>query len=255
MKTLVPLLGVLGMLLGNAASAVQVQAMLEWSRRVELSTPVSGTVTEVNVEPGNQVKKGQVLLRLDPRGFQANVLQARARVESTIAARKEAHRELERAQDLYDRTVLSDHELQLAKIAFAKADAAYSAAQAGLTEAQLTLEYSAVRAPFDGIVIDRKVDVGQAVVSEITSEPLVVLAAAGRMIARASVAEAQLAGLSVGQSVRVTIGGKTYQGKVKHIGLEPVAQAQGAVTYPVDVEFPTGAEVLRAGQPASLDLP
>jgi len=246
---------IVGLLLPLTAQALEAKATLDWSRRVELSLPVSGTVTQVLVEAGDRVSKGQVLLRLDPRGFKATVAERKAQLQSMREARKEAKRELDRSHELYNRTVLSDHQLTLAKIDYAKADASYRQAQAALTQAELDLEYSAVRAPFDGIVLSRRVDVGQAVVSQIQSQPLVVVAEAGRMLARARVPQAELGTLSVGQGVTVRLGDRTYQGTVRHIGLEPVSGPKQGLYYPVDVEFATGTKTLRAGLPATVSVP
>jgi len=246
---------VVGLILPVAAQALEAKATLAWARRVVLSVPVSGTVSQVLVDAGERVNKGQVLVRLDPRGFKAAVAERKAQLQSLSEARDEAKRELDRSHELYKRTVLSDHDLTLAKIDYAKADASYRKAQAALTQAKLDLEYSAVRAPFDGIVISRRIDVGQTVVSQIKPEPLVVMAEAGRMLARAPVAQADLAGLHEGQDVTVRLGGKSFKGTVRHIGLEPIAGPKQGLYYPVEVEFETGREVLRAGLPATVSLP
>lgn len=238
------------------AWAEDVPAALQWVRRVELTTPVSGTITEVLVKPTDQVRKGQPLLRLDARGFQSRVEQARAALDRAKPARDEAERELERARELYDRTVLSNHELELARIAFARADAEYRAAQAGLDQAKLDLEYSAIRAPFDGIVVQRSAEAGQIVAAHLQPPVLLVLAEAGRMVVRADVNRAQLGKLTVGQTLPVTVDGKRYEGIVAGIALEPNPEAIGEPVYPVDVQFaPEQMGRYRPGQQATVTLP
>ena len=106
-----------------------------------------------------------MLLRLDSRGFQAAVDGAEARLDRARPTLQEARREVERAQELYDLGVLSDHELQLTRIALSQADAEYRLGEAGLTQARLDLEYSALRAPFDGLVLETHVAAGETVVT------------------------------------------------------------------------------------------
>ena len=239
-----------------AAQAADVVGTLQWVRRVELSTPVSGVVREVAVQAGDEVKKGQLLLSLDGRGFRAAVDKADALVAKTKASRDEAQRELDRAKELYDRTLLSDHELQLAKIGYTSAEADYQSAEAERTQARLDLEYSRVVAPFNAVVLQRSAEVGQTVVTRLQSVPLLTVAEVGRMLARIEVGETELAQLRTGQALEVRVAGKSYQGRVQRLGMEPVLAAGGIAKYEADVlfEYPT-AERLRAGEAVTVLLP
>jgi multidrug efflux system membrane fusion protein len=239
----------------SVASAVEVSGTVLWSQRVELGTPVSGVVARVNVAPGARVDKGTVLVALDDRRFKAELARARAEAERLEQVHAEAQRENERAQELYDRTLLSDHELEVTKIALATAAADYQAARSAVTQAELDLEYSAVRAPFKARVLDVHAGVGQAVAAELTTVPLVTVAEAGRRIVRAIVDQERLASLSEGQTLSVRVGGKAYQGTIRRVGLEPAANAPN-LSYPVDIliDVPEDAG-LRAGQPAFVQLP
>jgi len=241
---------------GGILQAAEVTGSLQWARRVELSTPVSGVISQVAVNGGDEVQKGQLLLSLDPRGFTALVKKAEARVVTSKEARDEAKRELERITEMYERTLLSDHELQLAKIALSTAAADLQAAEAERTLARLDLEYSRVSAPFDGVVLERSAEVGQTVVTRMQSVPLLVLAETGRMLARIEVGEQELAALRKGLEVQVRSGGKTFRGTVQRLGMEPVIAAGGVAKYEADVvfEYPRN-ERLRAGQSAVVVLP
>lgn len=245
------MLGVTGVL-----QAAEVTGSLQWVRRVELSTPVSGVISQVAVNSGDEVQKGQPLLNLDARGFNALVKKAEARVQTGKEARDEARRELERTTEMYERTLLSDHELQLAKIALSNAEAELQAAEAERTLARLELEYSRVQAPFDGVVLERSAEVGQTVVTRMQSVPLLVLAETGRMLARIEVGEQELAALRKGMEAQVRAGGKTFRGTVQRLGMEPVIAAGGVAKYEADVLFDyPRSERLRAGQSAVVVLP
>ena len=238
-------------LLSGAAAAETLDARLQWLQRVALGTPVSGVITEVTALPGQRVAKGGALLRLDPRPLQARVNGLEAERIARTDDRDEAHRELDRTQELYERTLLADHDLTLAKIALTSAEAALKTTEARLAQARWELEYSQIRAPFDAWVVRRNAEPGQTVISNLQAEPLVVVARAGVMLARTMVDAGRVSALKPGQTVTVSVAGKSYRGQLQHIGLEPTADGR----YPVDVQFDTGGQLLRAGLPARIELP
>ena len=112
------------------AGAESLAGRLDWVAPLELSTPRSGLVREVLVASGDRVAGGAPLARLEMRDARAHLAAAQAALNATRAAMEEAARERDRTQELYDRTLLSDHDLQLAQIALIEAEADYRAAQA-----------------------------------------------------------------------------------------------------------------------------
>ncbi len=241
------------MLIAGPLLAAEYDATLEWARRVELGTLVSGVVQQVDARPGDRVDKGAILLRLDSRGFAAELQRARAEVSRTQKERAEALNEKQRAEELYDRTLLSQHDLELANLLAAQAENAYSEAQAGLTTATLELEYSVMRAPFDALVLERRAERGQTVVASMTSPTLFVLVEAESMNARISLSPEIIDTVKSGAAATVRVGGREYPAKVLYVGLEPDATEQ-ALRYPVLVEFQTAGTLLRAGMPATVEL-
>lgn len=245
--------GVLLMATMGAAQAADVQGGLQWSQRVEMSTPASGIVRSVAVNVGDRVKKGQVLLALDAAAQAAGVSEAKAAITRVREEEQDAKRNLDRTQELYNRTVLSTSELEAAQMRLAKAKALMAEAQGRLAAQQKYLGDTSLRAPFDGLVLARQVEPGQTVSSQFQPQTLIVLARAGEMIARAHVPLAQVEKLKVGDPVQVSVGSQSYNGKIKSLGMEPVADKSGG-GYAVDVLFPV-KELMRAGTPATLRLP
>lgn len=239
----------------TTALAAEVQARLDWARRVALGVPVSGVITEVSVRPGEVVQQGQMLLKLDQRGFAARLAAAKAKVDGMTHAHGEAQRELERAEELYERMLLSDHELVEARVAFGNADAAFRSAQAELAEAQMDLEYSEIRAPYTGVVIARRAEAGQTVAAELQSVALIDLAESGRMVAEARVGLGQVEKVQLGDKVAVKVGAKRYEGTIAGVGAEPVAEGKEGALYSVRVAFDTGGQLFRPGQAARITLP
>ena len=233
------------------AMATDLPATLQWSQRVELAAPVSGVVQKVYVDVGDRVKKGQVLVALDATAYSAGGAEAKAEVAHAQEEGRDAKRNLDRVQELYNRTVISMTELEQAQLRNVRAQSQLQEAQAKLTTNQKKLSDAAVRAPFDGVVLARQVESGQAVASQLQPQPLIVIARAGEMVARARASLAQVDQFKAGQAATVAVGQKSYSGKIRTLGLEPVA---GKDEYLVDVLFPV-REVLRAGTPATVRIP
>jgi multidrug efflux system membrane fusion protein len=243
-------------LLGGIAQvfASELETTVDWNRRVTLSVPVTGVIEAVDVKMGDRVGQGQVLLRLDSRGFRAAVDGGEARLDRAKPALEEAGREVERAQELYDLGALSDHELQLTRIALSQARAEYRLAEAGLTQARLDLEYSTLRAPFDGLVLETHVAAGETVVTRTQSVPLVTLVRADRRRADVLVSEEQAARLMPGAEVSVRVGGQRYPAVIE--ALRPEASPAGALHYRAVAVFAViGIGAVWPGQRAVLELP
>ena len=241
--------------LAGTVSAADIPAVVGWAQRVELGTLVSGVVSEVHVRPGQQVSKGDKLLSLDRRGFASQLNRRAAEHRHAQAVLEEARREDERAVELYDRTVLSDFERNQALVALKAADAAAQRARAALVEARLDLERSEIQAPFDAAVLAINASPGQSVVSELQSQPLVIVADTRNLRARALIDAAQAGGLQPGDPIEATLRGATVQAGVAYIGFEPVSQDGQGVRYELFVDLLAEPDrPLRVGETVILHL-
>jgi len=247
---------VLFLMVATAAvnAAEPFKGRLEWGRRVALGMPVSGVVKDVAVTAGHEVEKGQLLVRLDPRPFNAKLAEAEARQHSTEQKMLEAKRELNRANQLYERTVLSNTELEQAQTAYQTAKAQFDDAKAKLQLARYHVEYSELHAPFNGIIGRVNTDVGQTIVSRLQVEPLVTIVDNKHMIARVKVTADDISQFSVGRSIMVKVSGRIFSGRVAMVGIEPLEVDTG-IAYDVDVEFLSKDIFLRAGQNVTVVLP
>ncbi|WP_455222407.1 efflux RND transporter periplasmic adaptor subunit [Kaarinaea lacus] len=245
--------GWLFMLCSTAVLAAEIDTTITWRQKTVLSTPVSGVIKSINVSPGALVNKGDVLLQLDDRAIKENLEEARAQVERMRLLEEEAQRELERTNELYDQTLIADHEKQLATIARAEAAAKSQAARANLARAEMDMEYSAIRAPYDAIVVKQFAQVGQTIASLTTITPLLEVAERGMMSANVLVSGSTVSRLKIGAAAKVQVGGKNYKGNIEAIGLEPVSEKSSK--YEVKVSFSTQGRILRAGQSAKVTLP
>ncbi len=140
---------------------------------VVLGMLVSGEVAEVRVTPGQEVAAGELLVRLDDRLFRSRVAAAEARLAAARLRRTQMAQEYERARELYERTLLSDYELQSAEVAYREAEAARREAEHALAVAQRELARTRLKAPFDARVLKVLTHVGQAVRNDFQIQPLV----------------------------------------------------------------------------------
>lgn len=236
--------------------ALDIKAELDWARRVELGTPVSGVVQHIMAQPGQRIAKNDILLQLDDRGFKSRVESLMAQVAHFKAELAEAEREQERALELYDRTVLSDHELQVAKNNLIAAEARYQKERSRLVQAELDLEYSSIRAPYDAVVISRLAEVGQTVIPDLQAVTLFIVADAEHMLARGQTTAKEIAQISIGQDAVIKFDGNEYKGQIINFGLESSIEDKSTEKrYFVNVQFPIHSRASYIGQSVKIHLP
>lgn len=126
-------------------------------------------------------------------------------------------------------------------------------ARATVSTAKYKLAHSQIVAPFDGWVLQRKVEVGQSIISTQQAQILLVVAASNSYIARTRVPGKEMTKLKPGTDVKVKVGSKIYKGKVWQLGLEPVRPRTGRTAfYELGVKFNSEGRLLRAGQNAEI---
>lgn len=237
------------------AAAADLQARLDWGARYAVSSPLAGVVREVAAHPGDLVDANQLLFTLDTRRLRAEAQAVTAEIERLQLDLSEADREVERAEELYDRTLIAVRELELARIQRAMAAARLARAQAEQQRIRIDLEDSRIRAPAAGRVLTVAVTVGEAISPTLAPPVLATLGSINPMLAHAT-ADAELASrLEPGQSVRVEVdSGEVYSGTISAVGweLEDIGFGPG---YRIEARFALPEAVqLRAGQSARLRI-
>ncbi|MFH0981664.1 MAG: efflux RND transporter periplasmic adaptor subunit [Planctomycetota bacterium] len=201
---------------------------------VSLASKLLAKVVTLEVKAGQVVRKDQVLVKLDDTDLRARREQAEAAVAAARAARNQAKVEFDRVQSLYERQAAAKIEFDRADTALKSAEAELQRAEQGLNEAAAILDYATIRAPIDGTVVDKKVEVGDTVTP---GQVLLTLYDPTHMQLVASVRESLTHRLRVGQTidVRVDALNKTCQGQISEI----VPEAESASrTFSVKVTGP-----------------
>ena len=171
------------------AQTLRVSANLMVEQDISVTTRVSGVVDSIQADRGAVVKKGQPLATLDQREFELD----RRAAEETLTL---SHLDYQRYQELFKQRLASQSELEQRK-------SKYELARVEFEKAKLVIDRSVVRAPFDGVVVDRFVRVGQKVLLE-ESTPLFKVMALDPLLARAYLPEPALANVRTGMDVEVS---------------------------------------------------
>ncbi len=128
-----------------------------------ISAKISGYVDDLRVNPGNHVKMGQVLLQIGARALAEKKAQAKAALDAAKATLADAKKNLDRYTPLFKAQAISKQQYEDIRTRYDVAQAAEQQAQAALDESIQQLSYGKVRSPFDGIVSERSVNLGDLV--------------------------------------------------------------------------------------------
>jgi HlyD family secretion protein len=292
---------------------------------VQVGSQVSGQVKELFADFNSEVKRGQLIARIDPATFEAKVAQARAELETAEAtvlnqraqveraradvdnarsalagahaqttksnsALLEARRDLERKQDLFRQELIArsdldtsqsvhdqaaaqlesgraqeqalasgikaaEAQLRVTEAQVKAAEAAVRQKQAALQQSQVDLEYTSIRAPVDGTVISRTVDVGQTVAASLQAPTLFTIAQdLTKMQIDTNVDEADIGRTQVGQRVTFTVDSfpnETFNGQVVQIR-KASRTVQNVVTYNVVIAVSNPEQKLLPGMTANV---
>lgn len=174
---------------------VKYSAVIEGKQDVEVRPQVSGTLTQVCMQEGARVRKGQVLFVIDQVPYKAALQKAKAAVATAEANLATAKLNLEGKQSLYEDKVISDFELRTAQNTAKSAEAALMQAQAEVRDAENNLSYTEVKSPVDGFAGMTSFRVG-ALVSPTMAEPLLTVSDNSDMYVYFSLTEKQVLALT-----------------------------------------------------------
>lgn len=144
--------------LQSATQARSCPGSVRASREAQLAFRVLGPLVEVNVQPGDIVKKRQILMRIDPRDFQDRIKVLEAQLTGARAQEKNAKRDYERAEPLHEKELLSQSDFDRARSAYDTAVASVARIEAELRIAKHQLEDTSLRAPYDGVITAQSVE-------------------------------------------------------------------------------------------------
>lgn len=221
---------------GEITSYVETHARLEAERWVEVVARAQGLAERLRTEEGDRVRAGQVLLNLEKQELELEVEQARVALDQIRAT-------YARTQALQERKMVSQQEYENTRNQLENAEVA-------MREVELRLEYADIRAPIDGVVMQRSVEVGDLVRS---NQVVFAVADLEPLQARIRVPEKRMGQVQVGQEARITVDpvpDRVFTASVRMIspGVDP---ASGTVKVTLDVP---AEGVLRPGMFATVRI-
>jgi len=242
---------------GNIVVQVRATGTINPVRTVLVGAQVSGIIEKIYVDYNSVVHKGQPIAQIDSTFLYASVKEAEANLERNRAQLNEAERNYNRTKELFNKNLVSQADLDAAQTNYEAAAAQLKQAQGAVDRARVNLQYAVIRAPIDGIVISRDVDVGQTVASSFQTPKMFTIAEdLKNMQLEASVDEADIGQVSVGQDVTFTVDAypqQEFKGKVTQIRLAPVT-VQNVVTYTVIISVRNDDMKLRPGMTATATI-
>ncbi|HVJ59974.1 MAG TPA: efflux RND transporter periplasmic adaptor subunit, partial [Burkholderiaceae bacterium] len=238
---------------------------------VSVGTQVSGQIKELFADFNSPVKQGQLVARIDPETLQYRVRQAEADAEAARSAQGRARvsmlnaqRDLARSRELVEKNFVSSADLDakqagydLAAADVKNATAIVAQREASLASARVDLARTEIRAPVDGVVIKRSVDVGQTVAASLQAPELFIIAKDLRdMQVETSIDEADVGRIRSGQRSTFTVDafpGRTFNGEVKQVR-KSALNSQNVVTYTVLVSAANPDGTLMPGMTANVRI-
>jgi HlyD family secretion protein len=238
---------------------------------VEVGSQVSGTIKSLHADFNDRVQAGQVIAELEPSLLEAQVEQARAsvvRLEADLdrarVGSEDAQVKWRRAQELWVTQLISKADLEAAEstarsaaTVIKSAEAQLAQGQASLNQSRVNLGHSIIRAPIDGIVISRDVDVGQTVAASLNAPVLYLIAKdLTRMRVNARIDEADIGRVEAGQCVTFTVDaypGQSFTGVVAQVRLQPVVESN-VVSYVTIIDVENDQLKLKPGMTANVSI-
>jgi len=254
---------------------VSANGKIQAQKKVDISATIPGQITQLAVEEGEQVKKGQFLLQIDAvnpraaaRSNEYSMQALRQDLESSRAALNQARADLRRAEGNFRAGIIPASEIEQARTAVETREAVVQAAQRRVEQAGATLEgardtlaKTTIRSPMDGVVTARRVEEGEVAVIGVQNSPGTVLLTISDMSvveAELEVDETSIPSVKLGQEAQVRLDAypnRTFHGTVTEVGSSPLTiDANQAIKFKVKVRVDDPPADVKPGLSARADI-
>jgi HlyD family secretion protein len=256
---------------GDIEALVVTSGTLNPIELTDVGSQVSGKIDKLYADFNSVVTKGQIVAELELEPLQMKIQQNEAAYQSRVAALERSKvtldnlkKKYERAQSLFDKNLLSYEEKESAEAAYLSAKTDVTSAEASLSQAKTQLDlskvdlsYAVIRSPVDGMVITRKVNVGQTIQASYQAPVLFQVATdLTKMKVECSVDEADIGKVKEGQKARFTVEAfpnETFSGTVQQVRYASET-VQNVVTYTTVVNVENPEKKLRPGMTATVSI-
>src|SRR5688500_4107822 len=256
---------------GDVVATVEATGTLQPLDTVQVGTQVSGTIASIGTDFNQLVKRGQILATIDQATYltqidqaKATVIRLQAELERSQVQLEDAQLKLKRAEQLAAEQLLPRQDVdtarstaRVAETSVTGARAQLTQAKAALTQANVNLSHTVIKAPADGIVLNRAVEAGQTVSAGLQAPTLFVIARdLKKLELQARVDESDVGGVKPGAPVTFTVDAypsREFTGKVRLVQLQPQT-VQNVVTYTTVIDVPNDDELLKPGMTSTVSI-
>lgn len=256
---------------GDIRVAISSTGTLSAISTVTVGSQISGQVTDVLVDFNDEVKRGQVIARIDPKTYEAQIAQGNAQIASARATLSQAQATLVNAEldyrrkaDLGARQLVARSDVDLAQAALEQARAQVNAAQASIRQqtastltTQVNLDRTVIRSPVDGVVLTRSIEPGQTVAASLQAPELFTIAEdLAKMKIELAVDEADIGQVRAGQNVSFTVDAfpdRQFRGTVEQVRVSATT-TNNVVTFPVVVTVDNSDGTLLPGLTVNAEI-
>ena len=245
---------------GDLRITAEATGSLEPVRQVEVKSKASGEILQLHVDVGDEVERGTLLAEVDPRDVENAYEQAEADLRVAEQRQAIAAAQLQRQVELAEAGVITEQELESARLEDANAEATLIRARTNLDLAELRTADVTIRAPLAGTILTRSVEEGSVIQSASQNvsggSVLFIMAALEQMQVRTLVDETDMGELRAGMDATVRVEAypdRVFEGVVEKI--EPQAVVQQNVTmFPVIVQLDNRSRLLKPGMNAEVEV-
>lgn len=253
---------------GQIISTVSAPGSVKAVTEVKLSAYVMGRITRLPVKEGDQVRKGQVLVQIDPANYAAQVKQAAASLELARASLAQSELLYKRNKELFEKGLLSQEQFEQVETEYRLSQARYTQAEASLDQTRDMLGKTTITSPINGTVVQLNVELGEVVVTGTMNNPgsvIMTVSDMSQMEVEAQVDESDVRDIAVGQPAEIevdAIPSKTFKGRVSEVGNAAISTAASSyssgstasVNYTVRVMFDEPSTLLKSGMSANVEI-
>lgn len=256
---------------GDIRVAISATGTLSAISTITVGSQISGLVTDVLVDFNSPVKKGEILAKIDPSTYRAQIEQGSAQIASAQAQLLQAQASLrnaaldyQRKADLGRQKLVAKSDVDLARSSREQAQAQVSSAQAQIRQqtastqtTRVNLQRTVIRSPVDGVVLTRKIEPGQTVAASLQAPELFTIAEdLAKMKIELAVDESDIGQVKVGQSVSFSADAfpdRKFNGVVEQVRLAATT-TNNVVTYPVVVTVDNSDGTLLPGLTVNAEI-
>jgi HlyD family secretion protein len=249
---------------GEISSVVSASGRILPKRTVKISAYVPGEIVELPVEDGDWVKKGQLLVQLDPASYQAAMDQYRAQKKVAQANLEQAQMVFDRQKELFERKLTSQEEYDRALTSLNVSKAQFEQSNAALEKARDDFSKTRITSPMTGVVTELNAEVGEIVMIGTMNNPgtvIMTISDLSEIEVEVEVDETDIANVKLGQDTKIEIDAfpdTSYKGEVTEIGntakISGYATQEQVTNFMVKVLLLEEVSGIKPGMSASVDI-